>query len=75
MCCVATPDERPEVMTSAQAAELLQMNRIYLVTLARDGTIPGHRFGRHWRFLRSELLAWIAAQGPNGPADRTALKD
>ncbi len=53
----------PEVMTSEEAAAFLRMNRTYLVGLARAGTIPAHRVSRHWRFLRSELLAWVAARG------------
>lgn len=60
----------PEVMTSEEAADFLRMNRAHLVALARAGTVPAHQVSRHWRFLRSELLAWVAAQGPGAPATR-----
>ena len=68
---VIKPDDpEPEVMTSEEAAQFLRMNRIYLVAQARNGVIPGHQVSRHWRFLRSELLAWVAAQGPGGDSKR-----
>lgn len=68
MCGMITPLEQPqEVLTSEQAAAFLQLNRVYLVAQARKGAIPGHRIGSHWRFLRSELLAWLASQGHSDP--------
>jgi excisionase family DNA binding protein len=53
----------PVVLTAAMAAELLQVNVEYLRRMVRDGRIPCHRFpgGRELRFLRDELLAWLAA--------------
>jgi len=44
----------------------------YLRKLVRDGVVPAHRFpgGRELRFLRDELLAWLAALP--GPADQQA---
>jgi len=45
------------------AAELLQVNVEYLRRMVREGRIPCHRFpgGREMRFLRDELLTWLAA--------------
>jgi excisionase family DNA binding protein len=53
----------PLVLTTAMTAELLQVNVEYLRRMVRDGRIPCHRFpgGREMRFLRDELLAWLAA--------------
>ena len=53
----------PPVLTAAMAAELLQVNVEYLRRMVREGRIPCHRFpgGREMRFLRDELLAWLAA--------------
>jgi excisionase family DNA binding protein len=59
----------PPVLTAAMAAELLQVHVEYLRKLVRDGVVPAHRFpgGRELRFLRDELLAWLAAlPGPGG---------
>jgi excisionase family DNA binding protein len=59
------PDPRsdfPPVLTTAMAAELLQVHVEYLRRMVREGRIPCHRFpgGRGMRFLRDELLDWLA---------------
>jgi excisionase family DNA binding protein len=53
----------PPVLTAAMAAELLQVNVETLRRMVREGRIPCHRFpgGRELRFLRYEVLAWLAA--------------
>jgi excisionase family DNA binding protein len=60
------PDPRndfPPVLTTAMAAELLQVHVEYLRRMVREDRIPCHRFpgGRGMRFLRDELLEWLAA--------------
>jgi excisionase family DNA binding protein len=59
----ATGADFPPVLTAAMAAELLQVNVEYLRRMVREGRLPCHRFpgGREMRFLRDELLAWLAA--------------
>jgi excisionase family DNA binding protein len=54
----------PPVLTTALAAELLQVHVEYLRRMVREGRIPCHRFpgGREMRFLRDELLEWLHAQ-------------
>ena len=56
--------EFPPVLTAAMAAELLQVHVEYLRRLVREGKLPSHRFpgGRELRFLRDELLDWLAVQ-------------
>jgi excisionase family DNA binding protein len=58
------PSDFPPVLTTALAAELLQVHVEYLRKLVREGKVPCHRFpgGREMRFLTSELLDWLAAQ-------------
>ena len=57
------PNDFPPVLTTAMAAELLQVHVEYLRRMVREGRIPCHRFpgGRGMRFLRDELLDWLAA--------------
>jgi excisionase family DNA binding protein len=67
--------EFPPVLTAAMAAELLQVHVEYLRRLVREGKLPSHRFpgGRELRFLRDELLEWLAAQpAVDGAADHAA---
>lgn len=54
----------PPVLTAAMAADLLQVHVESLRRMVREGRVPCHRFpgGRELRFLRDELLAWLAAQ-------------
>jgi excisionase family DNA binding protein len=54
----------PPVLTTALAAELLQVHVEYLRKMVREGKVPCHRFpeGREMRFLRDELLAWLQDQ-------------
>jgi excisionase family DNA binding protein len=60
--------EYPPVLTAAMAAELLQLHVEYLRRMVREGRLPCHRFpgGRELRFLRDELLEWLAAQPGTG---------
>jgi len=56
-----TPAPPAEVLTAAQAAELLQVEEADLVALADGGDLPGRRIGGAWRFSRAALLGWLAA--------------
>jgi excisionase family DNA binding protein len=55
-----TPAPLPDVLTPAQAAELLQVPEPELLELAEAGSLPGRRIGDHWRFSRPALIAWLA---------------
>ena len=59
----SAPGGFPPVLTTAMAADLLQVHVEYLRRMVREGRIPCHRFpgGREMRFLRDELLEWLAA--------------
>jgi excisionase family DNA binding protein len=67
---VAAADETPSaegyppILTTAQAAELLQVHVEYLRKMVRENRIPAHRFpeGRGIRFVRDELIEWVRAQ-------------
>jgi len=65
----------PPVLTAAMAAELLQVNVEYLRRMVREGRVPCHRFpgGRELRFLRDELLAWLAAL-PSGDQSSSSAR-
>jgi excisionase family DNA binding protein len=55
-----TPAAQPDVLTPAQAAELLQVSEEEVVELAEAGKLPGRRIGERWRFSRPALIAWLA---------------
>ena len=54
-----TPSPPAEVLTAAQAAELLQAAAADVVALAERGELPGRRIGEEWRFARAAVLAWL----------------
>jgi excisionase family DNA binding protein len=51
---------QPEVLTTTQLAELLQVDEDAVRALARKGELPGRKIGRDWRFSRAAVLAWLA---------------
>jgi excisionase family DNA binding protein len=55
-----TPAPQPDVLTPAQAAELLQVQEQDVIELAEEGALPGRRIGEQWRFSRPALIAWLA---------------
>jgi excisionase family DNA binding protein len=55
-----TPAPLPDVLTPAQAAELLQVAEDELLALAEAGDVPGRRIGKQWRFSRPALIDWLA---------------
>lgn len=54
-----TPDAPPEVLTLAQAAELLSADEEAVASLADAGELPGRRIGETWRFSRRAILDWL----------------
>jgi excisionase family DNA binding protein len=50
----------PEVLTTAQLAELLQVDEKAVRELARRGALPGRKIGRDWRFSRSAVIEWLS---------------
>lgn len=51
--------EDTEVLTTEEAAELLRVSTKTVLTLVRDGSLPGEKVGRAWRFLRADLLDYV----------------
>ncbi|MGH9025659.1 MAG: helix-turn-helix domain-containing protein [Acidimicrobiia bacterium] len=64
MPVIPSDADYPPVLTTAQAAELLQVHPESLRKMVREGRVPVHRFpeGRALRFLKNELLDWLASQ-------------
>lgn len=58
-----------EVMSVEDVAEFLQLDPATVRSLARRGELPGVKLGKHWRFLRDEILASLR------PVSRSAVAD
>ena len=57
-----SPADPDEVLTPAQAADLLQVPEDVVMEMARNGDLPGREMGGEWRFLRRALLDWLARE-------------
>jgi len=53
----------PEVMTIDDLAGYLQLSKSSLYKLAQSGKVPGQKIGKHWRFRKDTIDAWLN-QGP-----------
>lgn len=51
-----------EILTVKELQSYLKVPRPTLYVLAQSGRIPAAKIGRHWRFRRSDVDAWIASQ-------------
>ncbi len=51
-----------EILNPNQAAELLGINELTVIRLARKGIIPGRKAGRLWLFSKSRLINWVSRE-------------
>lgn len=60
--------QRPadSVMTIVELAKYLKISRSTLYKLAQEGKLPGQKVGRHWRFHRDAVDAWLKTTTPVG---------
>jgi excisionase family DNA binding protein len=54
------PFAPPDVLTTTQLAEWLQVEEPTIAELAEAGELPGRQLGGEWRFAREAVLAWLA---------------
>lgn len=52
-----------EILNRKQAAELLRVCIESITKLVREEGLPCKRVGKEYRFLRSQVLAWLAVRG------------
>lgn len=59
-------------MTIDDLARYLQLSKSSLYKLAQEGKVPGQKVGRHWRFHKPAIDAWLVKRGPaaGGPGGR-----
>lgn len=61
--------EDHEVLTADEAAALLRVSTKTVLALARAGTLPGEKVGRAWRFVKTDVLAYVRGALPPTGAD------
>lgn len=60
-----------EILTLDEVAAYLKAGKKTVYRLAQQGQIPGFKLGGTWRFRRTELDLWIAAQIAEKTQDKT----
>ena len=48
-----------EILTAAETAALLRVDKKTVQKLANYGELPGRKVGRVWRFHRGEVEDWV----------------
>ena len=64
-------DADGEILTLDEVAAYLKAGKKTVYRLAQQGQIPSFKLGGTWRFRRTELDRWIAAQIAEKTQDRT----
>ena len=49
-------------MTIADLSEYLKVSKSTLYKLAQEGSLPGQKVGKHWRFHRDVIDRWLASR-------------
>ena len=52
-------DPRGSVFTIGELAAYLKISKSTLYKLAQEGSLPGVKVGRHWRFHRDAVDEWL----------------
>ena len=72
-----------DLLTLSEVSTFLKVPKSTIYKLARERRLPGHKVGKHWRFVREEIEAWVQNAGgestmvgtghQNGTRDRFSL--
>ena len=62
------------VLTLEQVADFLQVSETTVYQLTRSGELPARKVGREWRYLKSDLVAWLR-QGGTGMEGKVQLDE
>jgi excisionase family DNA binding protein len=66
------------LLTTREIEELLQLDRVTIYRMVKEGELPARRVGGQWRFSAQAIDAWLAAKSveqPPKPARREPVPD
>lgn len=52
-------EDKRRLLTAEEIAEELRIPKTTIYKLCNDGDIPAAKIGKHWRFDRARLDAWL----------------
>jgi excisionase family DNA binding protein len=59
-------------MTIDDLSSYLQVSKSTLYKLCQEGKVPGQKVGRHWRFSRQAVDAWLRAEPLGEPREKSS---
>ena len=59
-------NEQDVLLTFQEAAEMLRVSRATMYRWLNSGQLVGHKVGKHWRFYKRDLHAFVSAQDRSG---------
>ena len=51
-----------DVLTIGELSAYLKISKSTLHKLAQEGSLPGQKVGKHWRFHRDVIDRWLASR-------------
>jgi excisionase family DNA binding protein len=60
------PSTDDEILTVMDVARFLRVPKSTVYKLARVGELPASKIGKHWRFLRHDIHAWMRSRSQQG---------
>lgn len=57
-------DRGSGVFTIDELAAYLKVSKSTLYKLAQEGSVPGQKVGKHWRFPKDAIDQWLRQRGP-----------
>jgi len=55
------------ILTIGELAIYLKISKSTLYKLARQGKVPSHKIGRHWRFHKPAIDRWLGGDKSSVP--------
>jgi excisionase family DNA binding protein len=52
-----------DLLTLSEVSSFLKVPKSTIYKLARERRLPGHKVGKHWRFVREEIESWVQSAG------------
>lgn len=52
-----------DLLTLSEVSTFLKVPKSTIYKLARERRLPGHKVGKHWRFVREEIEGWVQNTG------------
>jgi excisionase family DNA binding protein len=64
-------DTFDEVMTTSDVIKYLKVSRKTVLKLVHEGKIPAQKVGKDFRYLRSEIDAYLRGKDPHATASKS----